>query len=101
MNYIVLLGRHFKKTFEKSVSNKYHACLAIQTEKFSPTISGPSTFLSKKKKKKENYFFFSKIWILKGIPVKKLAMQNFIFTASIKYKFTYTTFLTAEDTDLT
>ena len=34
---------------------------------------------------------------MKGIPVEKLAMQNFIFTASIKYKFTYTTFLTAED----
>ena len=27
---------------------------------------------------------------MKGIPVEKLAMQNFIFTASIKYKFTYT-----------
>ena len=34
---------------------------------------------------------------LKGIPVEKLVMKNFIFTASIKYKFTYTTFLTAED----
>ena len=34
---------------------------------------------------------------MKGIPVEKFAMQNFIFTASIKYKFTYTTFLTAED----
>ena len=41
--------------------------------------------------------FFIKKWILKGIPVEKLAMQNFIFTASIKYMFTYTTFLTAED----
>ena len=58
---------------------------------FSPTISDPSTFLWKK-----NYFFIKK-WILKGIPIEKLAMQNFIFTASIKYKFTYTTFLTAED----
>ena len=52
---------------------------------FSPTISDPSTFLWKKKKKKN-----IKKWILKGIPVEKLAMQNFIFTASIKYKFTYT-----------
>ena len=34
---------------------------------------------------------------LKGIPFEKLAMQNFIFTASINYRFTYTTFLTAED----
>ena len=59
---------------------------------FSPTISDPSTFFMKKK----NYFFIKK-WILKGIPVEKLAMQKFIFTASIKYKFTYTTFLTAED----
>ena len=50
----------------------------------------------KKKKKKKNYFFIKK-YILKGIPVEKLAMQNFIFTASIKYKFTYTTFLTGED----
>ena len=57
----------------------------------SPTISDPSTFLWKK-----NYFSIKK-WILKGIPVEKLAMQNFIFTASIKYKVTYTTFLTAED----
>ena len=62
---------------------------------FSPTITDPSTFLWKKKKKK-NYFFIKK-WILKGSPVETLAMQNFIFTASIKYKFTYTTFLTAED----
>ena len=59
---------------------------------FNPTISDPSTFYEKKKntlKKKKR--------ILKGIPVEKMAMQNFIFTASIKYKFTYTTFLTAED----
>ena len=61
---------------------------------FSPAISDPSTFFNEKKK---NYFFFIKKWILKGIPVKKLAMRNFIFTASIKYKFTYTTFLTVED----
>ena len=58
---------------------------------FSPTISDSSIFLWKKK------YFFIKKWVLKGIPVEKLAMQNFIFTASIKYKFTYTTFLTAED----
>ena len=58
---------------------------------FSATISDPSTFFMKKK----SYFFIKK-WNLKGIPVEKLAMQNFIFTASIKYKFTYTTFLTAE-----
>ena len=57
---------------------------------FSPTISDPSTFLCKKKKKKKKKIF-------KGIPVEKLAMQNFIFTVSIKYKLTYTTFLTVED----
>ena len=62
---------------------------------FRPTISDPSTFFMKKKKKL--LFFFVKKRILKDIPVEKLAMQNFIFTASIKYKFTYTTFLTAED----
>ena len=60
---------------------------------FSPTISDPSTFFYEKKKTT----FLLKKWILKGIPVEKLTMQNFIFTASIKYKFTYTTFLTAED----
>ena len=49
-----------------------------------------------KKKQQKNSFFIKK-WILKGIPVEKLAMQNFIFTTSIKYKFTYITFLTAED----
>ena len=65
---------------------------------FSPTISDPSTFYEKKKKKKKN--FFIKKWILKGISVEKLAMQKFIFTASIKYKFTYTTFLTAEDKEI-
>ena len=48
---------------------------------------------------KKNYFFIKKL-ILKGIPVEKLAMQNFIFTASIKCKFTYTTFLTAEDNQI-
>ena len=61
---------------------------------FSATISDPSTFFMKKQK--TNYFFIKK-WILKGIPVEKLAMPNFIFTASINYKFTYTTFLKAED----
>ena len=45
---------------------------------------------------KKNYFFIKK-WILKGIPVEKLAVQNFIFTARIRYKFTYTTSLKAED----
>ena len=87
---------------------------------FSPTISDPFTFYEKKtnkkkqnkkkqqkknkqtnkqtnKKKKKKKLLFIKKWILKGIPVEKLAMQNFIFTANIKYKFTYTTFLTAED----
>ena len=59
---------------------------------FSPTISDPSTFFMKK-----TPYIFIKKCILKGIPVEKLAMQNFIFTASLKYKFTYTTFLTAED----
>ena len=59
---------------------------------FSPTISDPSTFFMKKKTT-----FFIKKWILKGTPIKKLAVQTFIFTATIKYKFTYTTFLTAED----
>ena len=65
---------------------------------FSSTNSDPSTFLyeKKKKKKKKLLFFFIKKWILKGIPVEKFAMQNFIFTASIEYKFTYTTFLTAK-----
>ena len=70
----------------------------VERKIFSPTTSDPSTFVWKKQKKnkqKQNYFFLKK-WILKGIPVEKLAMQNFIFTASIKYKFTYTTFLTAE-----
>ena len=50
----------------------------------------------KKTKNKKNYIFVKK-WILKGIPVEKLEMQNFIFIASIKYKFTYTSFLTAEN----
>ena len=40
---------------------------------FSPNISDPSTFLWKKK---TNYFFIKK-WILKSIPVEKLAMQKF------------------------
>ena len=66
---------------------------------FSPIISDPSTIFINKKK---NYFFYIKkkkkiIIILKVIPVEKLAMQNFIFNASIRYKFTYTTFLIAED----
>ena len=64
---------------------------------FSPTISDPSAFWKKKKKKKKRNYVFIKKWILKAVPVEKLAMQNFIFTASIKYKFNYTTFLTAED----
>ena len=70
---------------------------------FSPTISDPSTFFikkkdnKKKKKNKKKKTTFIKKWILKGIPVEKMARQHFIFTASIKYKFTYTTFLTAED----
>ena len=46
---------------------------------------------------KKKTTFFIKKWILKGTPVEKLAMQNFILTTSMKYKFTYTTFLTAED----
>ena len=46
----------------------------------------------KKEKQKQK-----KKLIFKGFPVEKLAMQNFIFIASIKYKFTYTTYLTAED----
>ena len=50
---------------------------------------------NKKKKKKKKHFF--KKWILKCIPIENLAMQHFIFTASIKYQFNYTTFLTAED----
>ena len=53
--------------------------------------------MKKQNKKKKTTYFFNKKGILKGIPVEKLATQNFIFTASIKYKFTYTTFLTAED----
>ena len=68
----------------------------IERKICSPTIPDPSTFLWKKKKKKKICIYIKK-WILKGIPFEKLAMQNFIFTASIKYKFTYTTFLTAED----
>ena len=32
-----------------------------------------------------------------GYSRRNIGMQNSIFTASIKYKFTYTTFLTAED----
>ena len=59
---------------------------------FSPTFSDSSTFFIQKKKKVLPFLL-----ILKGIPIEKLAMQSFIFTASIKYKFTYTTFLTAED----
>ena len=68
--------------------------LLFERKIFSPTISGPSTFLWKRKNK---LFLLKKKKVLKGIPVEKLAMQNFIFTASIKYKFTYTIFLTAED----
>ena len=55
---------------------------------FNPTISDPSPFFKKKKKKnkkKKKLLFYKKL-ILKGIPVEKLAMQNwqnFIFTASI------------------
>ena len=86
---------------------------------FSSTISDPSTSFMKQQQqqqktkqkikqkttkhqqqqtnKQTNKLLFIKKWILKGIPVEKLAMQNLIFTASIKYKFTYTTFLTAED----
>ena len=76
---------------EKSETNaKWHhrskLCRAPNSEKVKITlsISDLSTFLLKK-------------WILKGIPVEKLVMQNFIFTASIKYMVTYIKFLTAED----
>ena len=47
----------------------------FERKTLSPVISDPSTFLRK----------------------QKLAIQNFIFTGSMKYKLTYTTFLTAED----
>ena len=61
---------------------------------FRPTISDPSTLFMKKK---NTFYFFIKTLIMKGIPVEHLVMQNFIFSASIKYKFIYITFLTAED----
>ena len=64
---------------------------------FSPTSFDSSTIFMKKKKKKKKKIKIIKKWNLKDIPVEKLTMQNFIFTASIKYKFTYSTFLTAED----
>ena len=46
------------------------ACL-FERKIFSATISDPSTFFMKTK----DYFFIKK-WILKGIPVEKMAMQK-------------------------
>ena len=63
---------------------------------FSPTFSVPSIFFYEKKQNKKKTTFLLKM-NFEGYPVEKLAMQNFIFTASIKYNFTYTTFLTAGD----
>ena len=65
----------------------------FERKMFSPTISDPSTFLWKKKttffiKKKMNFDEYSR---------RKIGIAKLIFTPSIKYKFTYSTFLTAED----
>ena len=62
---------------------------------FSPTNYDPSSFFMKKKKKKKTTF------ILKGIPVEKLAMQNFIFTASRKYVYLYYISDSGRQTNLT